>query len=95
MDNYLNFKETFKTSIAVSPRRKRSTFERFPVKPVQETYTKSSLEEEEQVAIEQALGQSGGIQVKTAELLGINVRQLRYRIKKYRIAVRKISIYNH
>jgi transcriptional regulator with GAF, ATPase, and Fis domain len=91
-DNYLNFKETFKTSITVSPRKNRPTFEPFP-EHAHETFTKHSLEEEEQVAIEQALSKSGGIQVKTAELLGISVRQLRYRIKKYRIAVRKISVY--
>ncbi|MBT7155029.1 MAG: sigma 54-interacting transcriptional regulator [Deltaproteobacteria bacterium] len=93
-DNYLNFKETFKSPIPVSPRKNRSTFELFPEKPAQSPFTKSSLEEEEQVAIEQALSNTGGIQVKTAELLGISVRQLRYRIKKYRIAVRKISIHN-
>ena len=94
-DNFLNFKEAFKTSIATSPRKKRSTFVPFPVNVAQETFTKTSLEEEEQVAIEHALSKTGGVQVKTAELLGISVRQLRYRIKKYRIPVRKISVYNH
>ena len=35
-----------------------------------------------QEAIERALESSRGIQVKAARLLGISVRQLRYRIKK-------------
>jgi Nif-specific regulatory protein len=90
-DNFLNFDETFKTSL--SPRKNRPLFEPLSGKTAPGTFTKSSLEEEEQIAIEQALSKTGGIQVKTADLLGISVRQLRYRIKKYRIAVRKISIY--
>lgn len=51
---------------------------------------KSDLETEEVGMIEQALARSGGVQIKAAEMLGISLRQLRYRIKKYGIIVRKI-----
>ena len=54
-----------------------------------------SLAEEETAAIEQALRNAGGIQVKAAQSLGISIRQLRYRIKKYRIAVRKLPVISH
>ena len=43
-------------------------------------------------AIEEALTQSKGIQIKAAKMLGISLRQLRYRIKKYNITVRKINV---
>jgi Nif-specific regulatory protein len=49
------------------------------------------LEREEIEMIEQALARCGGIQVKAAAQLGISLRQLRYRIRKYRIVVRKMQ----
>ncbi len=54
--------------------------------------TKSRLHDEELQAIERALKSSRGIQVKAARLLGISVRQLRYRIKKNNLEVRKIRL---
>ena len=39
----------------------------------------------ERQLIEDALRQTGGVQVRAAELLGINQRSLWHRIKKYRI----------
>ncbi|MGK7346836.1 MAG: sigma-54 interaction domain-containing protein [Candidatus Nitrospinota bacterium M3_3B_026] len=45
---------------------------------------------EEILAIESALKASRGVQTRAAEILGITLRQLRYRIKKYGIKVRKI-----
>lgn len=42
------------------------------------------------LAIESALQQAKGVQIKAAEALGISLRQLRYRIQKYGITVRKI-----
>jgi len=51
----------------------------------------NSLESEEVTAIENALYDSKGVQIKAAQLLGISLRQLRYRIKKYNIMVRKIQ----
>jgi Nif-specific regulatory protein len=53
---------------------------------------KNQVELEEVEAIETALRNSRGIQIKAAEMLGVSLRQLRYRIKKYHIIVRKISI---
>jgi len=64
-----------------------------PVAPVREQEQATPLEElagEEIQAIEEALAQAKGIQIKAAESLGITLRQLRYRIQKYGIAVRKI-----
>lgn len=49
-----------------------------------------TVDKEEADAIQSALLASKGVQVKAAELLGISLRQLRYRIKKYGIKVRKI-----
>jgi len=49
-----------------------------------------NIESEEKKAIELALDKSGGVQVKAAKRLGITLRQLRYRIAKYGIVVRKI-----
>ena len=51
-----------------------------------------SLESEEIDAIEEALKRTRGVQVKAAKLLGISTRQLRYRIKKYQLMVRKIDL---
>jgi len=92
-DNYLNFREMFKKPINVSPRKRFRTFDSLPYQTSQEPFTQAGLEEEERLAIEQALRITGGIQVKTAATLGISVRQLRYRIKKYRIAVRKLPVF--
>ncbi|MGK0290507.1 MAG: Nif-specific regulatory protein [bacterium] len=55
-------------------------------KPQQEV-----VESEEIQAIEEALRESKGVQVRAAEILGISLRQLRYRIKKYNLVVRKIG----
>ena len=51
---------------------------------------KTDLEMEETTMIGQALASNGGVQIKAAAMLGISLRQLRYRIKKYGIVVRKI-----
>ena len=92
--NYLNFKETFKNSMKAAPPKNPSVFEQPPQQSSPEPFMQNRLQEEERLAIEQALRMSGGIQVKTAASLGISVRQLRYRIKKYRIAVRKLPVFN-
>ncbi len=52
--------------------------------------TALSLEEEEVRAIEGALRDCRGVQQRAAKQLGISLRQLRYRIEKYGITVRKI-----
>ncbi|MGK5094238.1 sigma 54-interacting transcriptional regulator [Deltaproteobacteria bacterium TL4] len=51
---------------------------------------RSKLEHEEIQAIEKALTATKGVQLKAAKLLGISMRQLRYRIQKYNLEVRKI-----
>jgi len=51
-----------------------------------------TLESEEINAIKEALKRTRGVQVKAAKMLGISTRQLRYRIKKYNIMVRKIDL---
>jgi len=53
---------------------------------------RSSLELQEIQAIETALTASRGVQIKAAQLLEISLRQLRYRIKKYHLEVRKIRV---
>ena len=50
-----------------------------------------SLENDEMEAIEFALQKTKGVQIKAAKMLGISLRQLRYRISKYQIIVRKIQ----
>ena len=55
-------------------------------------FNAQDLELEEKQSIEQALNQANGIQVKAAQMLGISLRQLRYRIKKYNIVVRKLRL---
>ncbi len=50
-----------------------------------------SVKHEEVEAIQKALSRNRGIQLRAAEDLGISLRQLRYRIKKYNIPVRKIQ----
>jgi DNA-binding NtrC family response regulator len=51
------------------------------------------LHEIEKGLIIEALMKTGGIQVKTAELLGINQRSLWHRIKKYGIDVQALKNY--
>lgn len=54
----------------------------------------SALVNEEKHEIQKALAACNGIQKKAAQMLGISVRQLRYRIKKYNIIVRKLKPVN-
>jgi len=61
------------------------------VPPPARTPEKSDLEFEEMQMIEKALAESGGVQIKAAGQLGISLRQLRYRIRKYGVVVRKIQ----
>ena len=53
---------------------------------------KLSIQNEERESIQKILEEVNGIQVNAAKRLGISVRQLRYRIKKYNIPVRKIKV---
>ena len=43
------------------------------------------LQQIERMHLERALKQSGGVQVKAADLLGITFRQFRYLAKKYQL----------
>ena len=52
----------------------------------------ANLDAEEMAAIKRALAESRGVQVKAAKALGISLRQLRYRIQKYDLVVRKIRV---
>jgi len=52
---------------------------------------KSTLIHEEMTAIEEALKLHRGVQVKAAAHLGVSLRQLRYRIQKYQLVVRKLN----
>ena len=52
------------------------------------------LSEIERGMISEALRKAGGVQVRTAELLGINQRSLWHRIKKYKIDVQSSKINN-
>jgi len=73
--------------------QKRSTrrVERKALVPAPQTAGKSQLIHEEMAVIEEALRLHRGVQVKAAAHLGISLRQLRYRIQKYQLVVRKIS----
>jgi len=86
-DNFLNFQ-----SLPQSTPLKQKSGSRveIPTLDPEPLVNKNELEQEEIQMIEQALANSGGVQIKAAEHLGISLRQLRYRIKKYRIVVRKI-----
>ncbi|MDT8447431.1 MAG: sigma 54-interacting transcriptional regulator [bacterium] len=53
---------------------------------------RNGVVKEEIVAIEDALRAARGVQVKAAKTLGISLRQLRYRIQKYNLTVRKIHL---
>jgi len=60
--------------------------------PAKQPEARTGLALKEIRAIETALAASKGVQVKAARLLGISLRQLRYRIGKYDIEVKKIRI---
>ena len=79
----------FEISATQSPRYPNSI-----IKAVESTLPESDLVIEEVREIEKALANCHGIQKKTAQVLGISVRQLRYRIQKYNIIVRKIKPFN-
>lgn len=87
LDNYLNFQD-LKKSMPLT--QKRPLKPGVPMPAMQQPVDKTDLEKEEVSMIERALANSGGIQIKAAEILDISLRQLRYRIKKYGIVVRKI-----
>ncbi len=86
-DNYLGFQDLPKSE----PLKQKADIRPDAMPSIPEPFVrKSDLETEEVHMIEQALASSGGVQIKAAEFLGISLRQLRYRIKKYGIVVRKI-----
>jgi Nif-specific regulatory protein len=58
----------------------------------EQSQVKNQVEIEEVEAIESALKKTKGVQIKAADMLGISLRQLRYRIRKYNIVVRKINL---
>ena len=51
---------------------------------------KESLKDLEKQRIQEALNRAAGVQAKAARLLGMNPRQLAYRIRKYGIAVERL-----
>jgi len=61
-------------------------------KASRKTAKNTHLENEEVQAIKSALMASKGVQTKAAKMLGISLRQLRYRIKKHDIVIRKIQL---
>jgi len=94
-DNYLSFGAALQQAggsltrpVAVAPPLPG----RFSRGPAVALSSRKTVAEEETVAIQQALREAGGIQVKAARMLGITIRQLRYRVRKYGIAVRKIPV---
>jgi len=86
-NNYLHFEKQLSSSFSVkepsSPRQETAHSKVTPVR--------NGIESEEIEMIVKALEHSRGIQKKAAEILGISLRQLRYRIKKYDIIVRKLK----
>ncbi|OGH01100.1 MAG: hypothetical protein A2600_11365 [Candidatus Lambdaproteobacteria bacterium RIFOXYD1_FULL_56_27] len=80
------------------PQSRRTKAEKAPASrpqasvPAKTGAVKGNLIHEEMLAIEEALKQAKGVQVKAAETLGISLRQLRYRIQKYNLLVRKIQL---
>lgn len=86
-NNELHFQELPKS---VPLTQKKAIKTKAPLLASQPSVDKTVLEKEEVTMIEQALANSGGVQIKAAEILGISLRQLRYRINKYGIVVRKI-----
>ena len=88
-NRYLNFSEK-RESIII----KNTDAEKKSSKSIQTSRRKKiSLESEEIEAIENALYSAKGIQRQAARKLGITLRQLRYRIEKYGIVVRKINVF--
>ena len=90
--NCLNFGENLLDAGVATPRIERTLPSSLYEEPAERVISSHTLEEEEIAAIKQALRETGGIQVKAARMLGVSIRQLRYRIKKYRIAVRKLPV---
>ncbi len=86
-NNYLNFSGKFKELV----RKPIATKKTARSEPAPVTGVKDQVQLEELDAIESALKIAKGVQIKAAEMLGISLRQLRYRIKKYNITVRKIN----
>ncbi|MBU2515042.1 sigma 54-interacting transcriptional regulator [bacterium] len=87
-NNYLNFSGKFKEL----SRKRAVTKKPIRSESVSTPVVKDQIQLEELEAIEDALKSAKGIQIKAAEMLGISLRQLRYRIRKYNIIVRKINI---
>jgi len=56
----------------------------------EEAYEKREIPKDEKQRIIEALESVGYVQAKAARLLGMTVRQLNYRIKKYGIQIKKI-----
>ena len=86
-NNYLKFSQKPRP---LMPIRSESAAIQSAGEPEQ-SEAKSQIELEEVEAIENALKRTRGVQIKAAEMLGISLRQLRYRIRKYNIIVRKIN----
>ncbi len=89
-NNYLSFSDKLKSINRIKTKPVINRTKVVPSIP----RAKNNLEAEEIEAIEKALQEARGIQIKAAEILGISLRQLRYRIKKYRITVRKITLFS-
>lgn len=86
-NNYLHFENQLRPSMGIQ----EPSFSRRKITQQKTVPIRSGIQSEEIDIIENALEQSGGIQKKAAEILGISLRQLRYRIKKYGIVVRKLK----
>lgn len=81
------------TAINSLHRHETPAVRRAPAEPARtKTYRaqKTDVEREEVEAIKKALKAAKGVQVRAADSLGLSLRQLRYRIDKYGITVRKI-----
>ncbi len=91
-NDHLHFQELPKSGALTQKKAVKAKMPLFDPQPLAD---KTVLEKEEISMIEQALANSGGIQIKAAEILGISLRQLRYRINKYGIVVRKIHYAKH
>ena len=86
-NNYLKFSQ--KSRLLMPLRAESPTMQ--SITESEQFEVKSQIEFEEVEAIENALKRTRGVQIKAAEMLGISLRQLRYRIRKYNIIVRKIN----
>ncbi|MBT4091290.1 MAG: sigma 54-interacting transcriptional regulator, partial [Deltaproteobacteria bacterium] len=91
-NDHLHFQELPKSGALTQKKAVKAKMPLFAPQPLAD---KTVLEKEEISMIEQALANSGGIQIKAAEILGISLRQLRYRINKYGIVVRNIHYAKH